>query len=91
MTPPIETEDVITPPIVSSSPYVDGMEMSPLPHKLPQFNHQITLPSPSPEVTPDACSADLDFESSFMDVEAAAPPPPACLQLPEYVPALCTS
>lgn len=51
-TPPVRWEGVTTPPIPDSSPNFvpDSMDISPLPHKAPF--HYITLPSPSPEVTP---------------------------------------
>ena len=52
-TPPSEMEEVTssTPHIASSSPGM--MDVSPLPHKAPFFVSQVTLPSPSPEETPD--------------------------------------
>ena len=86
MTPPIELEGVTTPPIQSSSPCYDAMDISPLPHKAPHV--AVTLPSPSPEGTPmlsDEISAvDLDREQRCL-VADAAPAPPTFLQLPEYV------
>lgn len=52
VTPPVEHEGATTPPIPSSSPGLDAMDISPLPHKAPCFVAHITLPSPSPESTP---------------------------------------
>jgi len=39
------------------------MDVSPLPHKPPYFTAQITLPSPSPEETPDEQIVSPDFLS----------------------------
>ncbi|KAK5169054.1 m-phase inducer phosphatase [Saxophila tyrrhenica] len=52
MTPPIEVDEVTTPDIPSSSPCLDAMDISPLPHKAPHFVAQVSLPSPTPEPTP---------------------------------------
>ncbi|RMY45171.1 hypothetical protein D0863_16094 [Hortaea werneckii] len=52
ITPPIAGEGVTTPPVPSSSPYGDMMDVSPLPHKPPFYRSQVTLPSPTPEETP---------------------------------------
>lgn len=89
MTPPIESEGLTTPDVPSSSPYIDAMDISPLPHKAPHF--QVTLPSPSPEGTPmlseEISAVDLNREQRSLVAEAA-PPPPSFLQLPEYVASL---
>ncbi|KAF2157906.1 Rhodanese-like protein [Myriangium duriaei CBS 260.36] len=53
VTPPVDYEGATTPPIPSSSPGIDCMDISPLPHKAPCFVAHITLPSPSPDPTPD--------------------------------------
>ncbi|KAF2204934.1 Rhodanese-like protein [Delitschia confertaspora ATCC 74209] len=56
-TPPIRWEGGTTPPIPSSSPNFgpDAMDMSPLPHKAPlRFGTHLTLPSPTPEATPES-------------------------------------
>jgi M-phase inducer tyrosine phosphatase len=81
-TPPMDIEGT-TPPVPSSSPGIDSMDISPLPHKQPYFVHQVTLPSPSPVemVTPDEQSDDLlsppeDFPTPTADT-------PSFLQLPE--------
>ncbi|QIW98906.1 hypothetical protein AMS68_004424 [Peltaster fructicola] len=50
-TPPAEREVNATPKFASSSPAVDMMDVSPLPHKPPFL--QVTLPSPTPEATPE--------------------------------------
>jgi len=60
------------------------MELSPLPHKAPYFMAQVTLPSPSPEETPDSegmVSADLLSPplESFPALQQA----PVFLALPE--------
>ena len=89
MTPPIEAEGLLTPPIPSSSPGYDAMDISPLPHKVPHF--AVTLPSPSPEGTPmlseEISAVDLNHEQRCMVAESA-PAPPTFLQLPEYVASL---
>lgn len=87
MTPPIETEEATTPPILSSSPGIEPMDISPLPHKLPHFVSQVTLPSPTPgetpdlssDITPDLLSADEQTLGPASEIEA-----PTFLQLPEY-------
>lgn len=49
MTPPVDYEGATTPPIPSSSPGGDLMDISPLPHKQPfHVAINVTLPSPSP-------------------------------------------
>ncbi|KAK3706179.1 m-phase inducer phosphatase [Vermiconidia calcicola] len=82
MTPPIEVEGATTPPIIpSSSPGIDAMDMSPLPHKAPHFVSQVTLPSPSPEGTPrldNAITPDLLYQEDQLPSL-----PPTFLQLPE--------
>ncbi|KAF2218816.1 hypothetical protein BDZ85DRAFT_244478 [Elsinoe ampelina] len=60
VTPPVDHEGATTPPIPSSSPGIDIMDISPLPHKAPCFVAHITLPSPSPDGTP------LDDEDDMM-------------------------
>ena len=91
MTPPIESERVTTPPIPSSSPGYDAMDISPLPHKAPHFSAKVTLPSPSPEGTPmlseEISAEDLHHEQRCM-VADPVPAPPTFLQLPEYVASL---
>jgi M-phase inducer tyrosine phosphatase len=69
----------MTPPIPSSSPYFDSMDISPLPHKLPHFVAQITLPSP----TPDCMDFPLLDPTETPNMLPVQPPP--FLQLPEYV------
>lgn len=83
-TPPIELEGATTPPIASSSPCVDTMDISPLPHKAPYF--QVTLPSPSPEETPlgeNLISPDLLSPEECTPLASLPVQPPAFLQLPE--------
>lgn len=87
-TPPIEMEEVTTPPIIpSSSPGVDMMEVSPLPHKAPYFAAQVTLPSPSPEPTPEEnlISPDLLSVDDFTPTQPLLVQAPTFLPLPEYV------
>lgn len=60
----------MTPPIPSSSPGFDpeGMDITPLPHKLPQtFVSQITVQSPTPESTPQ--------EEDMISPCSVSPPP----------------
>ncbi|KAI5364227.1 Putative M-phase inducer phosphatase, Rhodanese-like domain, Rhodanese-like domain superfamily [Septoria linicola] len=85
-TPPIEVEPARTPPIImSSSPYFEAMDISPLPHKAPCF--QVTLPSPSPEedLTPDIdISPDLLCPEQLPEPAVLQPvPSPVNLELPE--------
>lgn len=61
------------------------MDISPLPHKPPYFVAQVTLPSPTPEETPDVADISPDLL-----VPDALPPPlapavqrPSFLELPE--------
>ena len=87
MTPPIETEGATTPPILSSSPGIDPIDISPLPHKLPHFVAQVTLPSPTPQetpdlvddITPELLSPDEQTLPQASEIEA-----PTFLQIPEY-------
>ncbi|KAF2722352.1 putative cdc25-like protein tyrosine phosphatase [Polychaeton citri CBS 116435] len=66
-TPPVEgIEEACTPVVPSSSPGVDAMELSPLPHKPAYFAAQIRLSSPSPDSTP--------HEDIPTPVELLAPP-----------------
>lgn len=88
MTPPIETEEVTTPPVPSSSPCgIDAMDISPLPHKAPHFVAQVTLPSPTPQETPDLVD---DITPELMSTgeqtlpQASDSEAPTFLQLPEY-------
>lgn len=78
-TPPIEYDGLSTPPIPSSSPGVDMMDISPLPHKQPCFVAHITLPSPSPEPTED----DDDMLSCQEALSLPAPERPSPMPLPE--------
>jgi len=83
-TPPIEIEEVTTPPIPSSSPGIDAMDISPLPHKPPYF--QVTLPSPSPEATPDEenlVSPDLLSPQDLTPTQPLPVQQPSFLPLPE--------
>jgi M-phase inducer tyrosine phosphatase len=90
-TPPVDIDTAGTPPIMSSSPYVDAMDISPLPHKVPRFVAQVTLPSPTPETTPDDADSNLttpdlltpeeSFEPAAQTVHAVQPP--SYLALPE--------
>lgn len=89
MTPPIEVEEVTTPDIPSSSPGLDGLEamdISPLPHKAPYF--QVTLPSPTPEATPEAEELTVQdlLSPDGQPIAHALPslPPPSFLHFPEY-------
>lgn len=66
VTPPVEYEGATTPPIPSSSPGIDAMDISPLPHKAPCFVARVTLPSPSPDCTP----ADSDEALSIRTLQA---------------------
>ena len=88
MTPPIEVEGATTPDILSSSPGIDAMDISPLPHKAPYFVAQVTLPSPSSEVAPeisDEISSDLLSPEEQPPVQASHIEAPTFLQQPEYV------
>ncbi|EMC95648.1 hypothetical protein BAUCODRAFT_71110 [Baudoinia panamericana UAMH 10762] len=74
-TPPIEIEGARTPPILSSSPGIpDMMDVSPLPHKAPYFVAQVTLPSPSPEETPEETLVSPDLLSPTEIFPAATVP-----------------
>ena len=91
MIPPIEAEGATTPPILSSSPGIDVMDISPLPHKAPHFVAQVTLPSPSPAPTPDVeAGVSPDLLAPQDQILAQASPSEALpfLQLPEYVSSL---
>jgi len=81
-TPPMDLEGT-TPPVPSSSPGIDSMDISPLPHKQPYFVHQVTLPSPSPVemVTPGEQSD--DHLSPPEDFPTPTAETPSFLQLPE--------
>jgi hypothetical protein len=85
-TPPVRWEGVTTPPIPDSSPCFvpDSMDISPLPHKAPfSFLNErcVTLPSPSPEITP---STDDDMLSPC---DLPTPPhfPTSTLEIPRPV------
>ncbi|TKX26932.1 M-phase inducer phosphatase [Elsinoe australis] len=75
VTPPVDHEGATTPPIPSSSPGIDLMDISPLPHKAPCFIARVTLPSPSPEVTPvdDEEDALTPRSASHQDVPMGPP------------------
>lgn len=88
VTPPVDIAGATTPPIPSSSPGIDMMDISPLPHKAPFFVAQVTLPSPSPEETPTddmnvITPGRSDREPNPMRVVPVEAP--TFLQLPEYV------
>jgi M-phase inducer tyrosine phosphatase len=86
-TPPMDLEGT-TPPVPSSPAGIDSMDISPLPHKLPYFVAQVTLPSPSPieMETPDEQSDDhLSPPEDFPTPTSQPVQAPAFLQLPEYV------
>lgn len=72
---------------MSSSPGLhDMMDVSPLPHKAPYF--QVTLPSPSPEETPEEDQISPDLLSPPEEPTPLPAPPvqaPSFLALPEYV------
>lgn len=89
MTPPIEVEEVITPDVASSSPGFDAMDVSPLPHKAPFFVAQVTLPSPTPEMTPEDGDVPIaDLLSAREHPVQSLPnlaPPPSFFHIPEYV------
>lgn len=64
------------------------MDMSPLPHKVPYFQSQVTLPSPSPVETPNEESyfSEHDLASAQeapTPVAAPAPDDSTFLALPE--------
>ncbi|TKA73440.1 hypothetical protein B0A55_06091 [Friedmanniomyces simplex] len=87
-TPPIEIEGASTPSMLSSSPGMgDMMDVSPLPHKAPYFKAQVTLPSPSPEQTPDDdetfISPDLLSPQQIEPYTAPIYQAPTFLALPE--------
>ncbi|SMQ51492.1 unnamed protein product [Zymoseptoria tritici ST99CH_3D7] len=92
-TPPVELDTAGTPPIMSSSPYHgDAMDISPLPHKVPRFVAQVTLPSPTPETTPDDGEDSHDSTPDLLTPEDLFEPtaqanqstqPPSYLALPE--------
>ena len=87
MTPPIEVEGATTPPILSSSPGIDAMDISPLPHKPPYFVAQVTLPSPTPDQTPevsDEVYSDILSSEAQLPAQVSQPAAPTFLQLPEY-------
>lgn len=64
-----------TPPITSSSPGLDSMDISPLPHKLPYGTTvPIYLQSPTPELTP---SADSSYMLYSPPVSGSRSEPPA--------------
>ncbi|KAK3111721.1 m-phase inducer phosphatase, partial [Teratosphaeriaceae sp. CCFEE 6253] len=88
-TPPIEIEidGASTPSMLSSSPGM--MDVSPLPHKPPYFVAQVTLPSPSPDETPNEdetfISPDLLSPQEIEPTSFSAPiyQVPTFLALPE--------
>ncbi|KAK0947049.1 m-phase inducer phosphatase [Friedmanniomyces endolithicus] len=84
-TPPIEIEEASGPSFSSSSPGM--MDISPLPHKEPYFRAQVTLPSPSPEETPDEddtfISPDLLYPLETEPYTAPVYQAPTFLALPE--------
>ena len=63
------------------------MDISPLPHKEPYFKAQVTLPSPSPEETPDEddtfISSDLLYPLETEPYTAPVYQAPTFLALPE--------
>ncbi|KAK4545152.1 hypothetical protein LTR36_003703 [Oleoguttula mirabilis] len=75
LTPPTVAEGATTPPIPSSSPGIDMMDISPLPHKAPYFMAQVTLPSPTPEETPE--EEDFRISPDLLSAQGAITPPPA--------------
>ncbi len=93
MTPPIEIEEVATPDVPSSSPGIDAMDVSPLPHKAPYLVTQVTLPSPSPERTPapdNGSTPGFILSQESTPIPAPALQPPTFLPLPEYGPTFQT-
>ena len=85
MTPPIEVEGATTPPILSSSPGIDAMDVSPLPHKPSYFVAEVTLPSPDPTPeTSDEISLDASVSEVLPPIEVSSFQAPPLLQLPEY-------
>lgn len=78
-TPPADAEVNATPKFASSSPGIEPMDVSPLPHKPPFFQAQVTLPSPTPDETP---SEPVLLPDLLSPIEAI---PQTFLQLPEYV------
>ena len=85
-TPPMDLEG--TTPDVVSSPGIDNMDISPLPHKQPYFVAQVTLPSPSPEETIATRVMSEDHLSPPEEFPTTAAQPvqaPTFLPLPEYV------
>jgi M-phase inducer tyrosine phosphatase len=88
MTPPIEVDEVATPHVPSSSPCLDAMDISPLPHKMSHFVAQVTLPSPTPETTPvleiipDLLSPE---DQPVADQPLSLAPPPPFFQSQAYV------
>lgn len=90
VTPPIDFEGATTPPIPSSSPGIESMDISPLPHKAPCFVARVTLPSPSPEVTPEDEDMVSPASQSTIQTPSAALGPPPVIHFPiqslqEYV------
>jgi len=88
MTPPIESEEVTTPEILSSSPGLNAMDISPLPHKAPYLISHVTIPSPTPDLTPetgDAISSNFLYPVDLSTVQVPPAPAPTFLQFPEYV------
>lgn len=62
------------------------MDVSPLPHKLPFFVAQVTLPSPSPQATPEENLISPDLLSPEVASTPLPAPPvqaPSFLALPE--------
>ena len=68
---------------MSSSPGGDGMDFSPLPHKIPYFVAQVTLPSPSPDKTPDDDNAE---SADLLSLEEATPYQLQPVQAPTFFP-----
>lgn len=79
-TPPIEHASTSTPMVPSSSPGVDMMDVSPLPHKPAFFIAQVSLPSPTPEETPQESMPSAEL---LHPLYPAAAQPSSHLQLPE--------
>lgn len=87
MTPPIEGEEVTTPDVPSSSPGIDAMDVSPLPHKAPYLITRVTLPSPSEDLTPDTHDGlrpDALPSLEQLETSISSSQPPTFLALPEY-------